>query len=183
MKLKVISAVAEAVTLDQAKNHMKVLWNDEDADITIKLNAAVEKAGQITNRQLGQATYEGYLDRFSMVVTIPKPPLVSITKVEYIDIDGVKQTWADWYADELSEPAALYFNSLPTDVKQDGINNVIITFTCGYTAIPASIKSWILLYTATLYEHRENLVEGTVVSDKKAEYFNHLLDDYRIVPL
>lgn len=184
MKLKVITApVALPVTLDQAKAHLKVLWNDEDADITIKLKTAIEKAEQITNRKLGVYTYKGYLDQFPSTVKLPNPPLVTLTSVEYIDTDGNAQPWTDWYVDEVSEPAVLYFNTLPTGVRSDNVNNVILTFDCGYATVPDSITSWILLYTATLYEHRENLVEGTVVSDKKAQYFNHLLDSYRIKPI
>jgi len=184
MKHRVITAPTTLpVTLDEAKAHLRVLHSDEDADITIKLKAAIEKAEQRTSRQLGTATVEAYLDALQTAVKLPKTPLQSLTKVEYIDVNGATKTWDDWYVDDKAEPAVIYFDTFPTDINIDGVNNVTITYQCGHSETPDAIKSWVLLYTASLYEHREGIVEGTVVSDKKAQYFDHLLDSYRIIPL
>jgi len=184
MKTKLITPPASLpVTLEEAKAFYRVLGADEDDVITRTITAATEKAEQITNRQLVKATYEGYLDAFQSIVVLPKPPFVSVTKVEYIDVDGVTQVWTDFYMDDVIEPAVLYFSSFPSDVKTAGVNNVIITFECGYEEIPEAINSWIVIYGLTLFENRENLVEGTIVSDEKNKYFNHLLDSYRIIPV
>jgi len=184
MKLKMITAPATLpVSLEEAKSFYRVIGTEQDADITRTLTAATEKAEQITNRQLVTATYDGYLDAFSSVVVLPKPPFGSVTKVEYIDVDGVTQVWTDFYLDDVIEPAVLYFNTLPTDVKADGVNNVVITFECGYSSVPDAITSWILIYGLTLFENRENLVDGVSVSSAKQGYFNHLLDSYRIIPV
>lgn len=186
MKTKVvIDPTSLPVTLEETKTHLKILHADEDSDITIKLKTAIEKAEERTNRQLGIATREGYLDQFCSLVKLSMPPLVSITKIEYKATDDTTKTLdtSSYYVDDKIDPAVLYFKSTPTDAKTDGVNNVTITYECGYSNIPNGIKSWILLYAATLYEHRENLVDGTVVSDRKAEYFDHLLDSHRVRPL
>lgn len=184
MKLKVITApTALPVTLEEAKAFYRVIGTNEDADITRSITAAKEKAEQITNRQLKTATYEGYLDAFPSSVKLPKPPFSSITKIEYIDVDGATQTFTDFYVDDVAEPSVLYFNSTPTDVRTEEVNNVIITFICGYDTTPAAIQSWILIYGLTLFENRENIVIGTIVSDEPARYFDHLLDSYRIRPI
>ena len=184
MKLKVITApTALPVTLDEAKSYYRVIGTDEDADITRSITAATEKAEQITNRQLKTATYEGYLDCFASSVKLPKPPFSSITKVEYIDVDGVTQLFTDFYVDNVEEPSVLYFRTTPSDVRTDEVNNVIITFICGYDTTPSAIQSWMLVYGLTLFENRENLVIGTIVSDDPKRYFDHLLDSYRIIPV
>ena len=184
MKLKVIAApTALPVTLDEAKAYYRVIGADEDAVITRTIEAATEKAEQITNRQLKTATYEGYLDVFVSSVKLPKPPFASITKIEYIATDETTKPFTDFYVDNILEPSVLYFNSFPSDVKTDGVNNVIITFICGYDATPSAIQSWILIYGLTLFENRENLVEGVSVDDTKTAYYNHLLDSYRIIPV
>jgi len=68
-------------------------------------------------------------------------------------------------------------------VKTDGTNNVIVTFTSGYDKVPSAIQSWVLIYGLTLFENRENLVDGVSVNSDKEAYFNHLLDSYRIIPI
>ena len=184
MKTKLITAPTSLpVSLTEAKDFYRVIGTDSDADITRSLTAATEKAEQVTNRQLLTATYEGYLDAFQNVVKLTKPPFQSITKIEYIDTDGATQLWTDYYLDSVVEPSVLYFNSFPSDVKTDGVNNVIITYVCGYTTVPQAITSWILVYGLTLFENRENLTVGISVDASPKRYFDHLLDSYRIIPV
>lgn len=184
MKTKLITAPTSfPVTLLEAQSFYRVIGSENDAEITRSLAAATEKAEQITNRQLVTATYEGYLDAFKSKVVLPKPPFASVTKVEYIDTDGATQLWTDFYMDDVSEPAVLYFDSFPSDVKTDGVNNVIITYVCGYDEVPQAINSWILIYGLTLFENRENTVIGTSVDTSQKKYYDHLLDSYRIIPV
>jgi len=183
MKLKRISSPSEAVSLAEAKGHFRILHSDEDVDIARVIEASTEKAEQITNRQLAVATYEGYLDVFVPCLALPKPPFKSVAKVEYIDVEGNTKAWSDFYVDDVAEPSMLYFDAFPSDVKTTGVNNVIVTFDCGYDAVPAAIKSWILIHGLTLFENRENMVIGTIVSLEPEAYYNHLLDSYRIIPV
>ncbi len=184
MKLKMITAPdTMPVSLIEAKAFYRVIGSDEDVDITRTINAATEKAEQITNRQMKVATYEGYLDSFPVSVDIPKPPLVSVTKIEYIDVDGATVPWTDYTVDDIVEPAVIYFNSTPEDVETEGVNNVIITFDSGYVTTPQALQSWILIYGATLYENRENLTIGVSVDGSIKAYYDHLLDSYRIIPV
>lgn len=184
MKTKLITApIALPVTLAEAQSFFRVIGAEHDADINRALSTATAKAEQITNRQLEVATYAGYLDAFQSIVTLPKPPFKTVTKVEYIDKDGATQLFTDYYVDDIAVPAKLYFKSFPSDVKDDGVNNVIITFDCGYTTVPEAIKSWILTYALTLFENREQLIIGVSVSNEPSKFLKHLLDDYRVIPV
>ncbi len=184
MKLKLtIPPVGLPVSLDEAKSFYRVIGSGEDTDIQRTVTASSEKASQITNRQLARATYEGYLDSFPSSVEMPRPPFYELVKVEYIDVDGATVPWTDYTVDDVVEPAMLYFNSTPADVKSDGVNNVIITFECGYSKAPEAIKSWILIYGLTLFETRENIAIAVSVDSSTKAYYDHLLDSYRIIPV
>ncbi|UFH59832.1 head-tail connector protein [Sulfurovum mangrovi] len=183
MKLKMITPPASMpVTLQEAKDFFRVIGTDEDDEITRVIKMATEQAEIITNRQLNIATYEGYLDAFPVSVKIPKPPLVSVQKVEYIDVNGSAQAFTDYLVDELVEPAVIQFNSTPTDVR-DEINSVIVTFQCGYTEVPASIQSYVLNAALTRFENREGEVVGTITDSKFAANARKLLDSYRVIPV
>jgi uncharacterized phiE125 gp8 family phage protein len=184
MKTKLIAAPATfPVTLEETKKFYRVIGTDQDTVITRTIGSATAKAEQITNRQFVIATYEGYLDCFKDAVKVPKPPLVSVDKVEYIDVDGVTQLWTDYTVDDVVEPAVIYFDSFPSDVKTEGVNNVIVTFQCGYTEVPEPVQDFILNYGLTRFENREGEVIGTIVNDEIASNVKHLLDDYRIIPV
>lgn len=184
MKLKMITApTTMPVTTEEAKGFFRIIGSDEDAEIIRAVKMATEQAENITNRQLCAATYEGYLDSFVSSVKIPKPPLVSVLGVEYIDTDGIIQIWTDYYIDTIAEPAVLYFDSFPSDVKTDGVNNVIITFVCGYDEVPASIQSYILNNALTRFENRENEVIASSVDSSISENVKRLLDSYRVIPV
>lgn len=184
MKTKLITPPTSLpVTPEEAKSFYRVIGAGDDVDISRSLEAATEKAEQITNRQLIAATYAGYLDSFQSIVVLPKPPFVSVTKVEYIDVNGETKVWTDFYMDDVIEPAVLYFGSFPSDVKTDGVNNVIITYDCGYTTVPALIKSFILNYGLTRFENREGEIIGVSTNSDIADNVKHLLDSYRIIPV
>lgn len=185
MKLKLISqTVPDAVSLTDARNAFRVIGTDSDADITRTIAAATALAVQLTNRQLSRVTYEGYLNAFAYEVKLPKPPLVSVTSVKYKDASGTLQTWTDYEIDDVAEPAVIYFNSLPSDVRRTGVNNVVITFECGYAAdaLPAPIKEYILNVGLTRFENREGEVLGTIVNTDISKNVERMLDSYRIIP-
>jgi len=177
------TAISLPVTLTEAKAFYRVIGTDQDVEITRTLSLATEKAEQITNRQIVRATMEAFCDTFKSSFAIPKPPLVSVTKVEYIDVNDAIQPWTDYYIDDVIEPAVIYFNTVPADVRTEGANNVIITYECGYAEVPESIKYFVLNYGLTRFENREGEVIGTIVNDDIAENVKHLLDDYRIIPV
>lgn len=182
MKTKLIQPPTDsAVSILDAKSYYRVSDDESDVDIQMTIDAATNKAEQMTNRQLCKATYEGYLGGFA-TAKIPKPPLVGVTKVEYLNTDGERAAYTDYEVDSLVEPAEICFNSTPADYK-GGKNSVIVTFECGYATVPAAIKQWILINGLTYFENRENIVVGTIVNTDNKKYTDHLLDDYRIIPV
>lgn len=94
------------------------------------------------------------------------PPLVSVSSVKYVDLDGNEQTWdsSNYYVDTDSiygSVTAAYNVTYPStrNVK----NAVRVRYVCGYAnaaAVPAATKQAMLLLIGSLYEHREDVVIG-----------------------
>jgi uncharacterized phiE125 gp8 family phage protein len=197
--LKLIAApVAEPVTLAEAKAHLRVEGTDDDALITALIVAARQGAEHMTGRAIMPQTLELALDGFydgmdsgltwggrhAYRVTLPRPPLASITSVKYVDADGVLQTMAssDYQLDSHSEPARLvpaYGTCWPTTRCQP--NAVLIRYVAGYAdanAVPQDIRQWMLLRIGMLYENRESVNVGNIVTEMP--YVDCLLDAYRV---
>ena len=88
MSLKLITPpVGSALTLTEAKAHLRVTSSTEDTLHQAMIDAAEALAVTATGRQLMTATYDLTLDRFAPVIELPLPPLQSVTSVKYIDTD------------------------------------------------------------------------------------------------
>jgi uncharacterized phiE125 gp8 family phage protein len=132
-------------------------------------------------------TMRNYSVRFrGSKIELPFPVLQSVDAVKYTDPDGVLQTLdpSKYMVDNVSEPGVL--TPAPSTYwpdTQNVTNAVQISFTAGYgaaAAVPAGIKSWILLRVGALYENREEVMVETRVTVQEFPYVETLLDPYRI---
>ena len=180
MSLTLVTPPAvEPLSLEEAKSHLRVNFNDDDAIIQLYIQAArsyVDGEDGFLGRCLVTQTWLLTLDAFPTdEIKIPLPPLQSIASITYDDPAGVSQTVSvdDYYVDVAKEPGwVVPINSWPTPI--DAINAVRILFTAGYEPgldspsdltgnIPASIKAGMLLMIGSWYDQREDLVVGTIV--------------------
>lgn len=182
MGLKIITAPAsEPVSLSEAKSHLRVDHADEDALISALITAAREECEHLLERAVAQQTLALVLDSFPAGgIQLPRPPVVSVTSVEYVDQDGVTQTMssADYLLDDAQQPSWLllaYGEEWPQ--TRDQANAVTVTYVAGYADCPELIRAWMLLRIGTLYANRE------ADSDKPAQpspFVDRLLDRYRV---
>ena len=183
LTLKVAPA-AEPVTLAEAKLHCKVDVADDDALITALIVAARQQAEHRTGRALVTQQWEYTLERFPARIELPRPALVSVQSVKYLDDNCALQTLASTeYQVVISElvgylqPA--YGKSWPPCRVQP--DSVVIAYTAGYgnaAAVPSSIKAWMLMAIGTMYSHREAIITGTIVAEVPRDFFAGLLDPY-----
>lgn len=182
MGLALITPAAE-LAIDQLDLclHMKVEGDGgiERDLIEDDLRAAIQEFERDTGRQLVTATYELTLDAFpsgdgdEAEIELPKPPLISVTSVKYIDTDGVEQTLAttvwEMSAPDPDEPGVVrlqYDQAWPE--TRDQRDAVRIRFVAGYgaaSALPELIGAAIKLRASMFYEER---VPGELDEDKRA---------------
>ena len=153
----------EPVTLQEAKDHLRITHALEDSLITLAITTARMMAESYTQRALCQKTLEHHRNHFGYVMELPFPVVSAITSIKYDDIYGVEQTLASTEYDAylINEPAIIvhaYGKSFPG--TRDKLNAVRIRYVAGYAdpgAVPSPIKSAMLLLIGHLYENREEL--------------------------
>lgn len=168
------------VTLDEAKNHLKVETSitDDDALITRLIKSATRSAEQYTECSFIQQTIKAYADLFPTIsntnpfnqaqtsaIELKFGPFISLSSVQYKQLsDGsVVTLGADQYEYDLVSTIARIkpLTSWPSTAAL--LNSVIVTFVAGMgsdaTEIPEDIKSAILLVVGYMYENREDSVK------------------------
>jgi uncharacterized phiE125 gp8 family phage protein len=85
-------ALQSPISLDEAKDHLRVVTTDEDQYISSLCLAATDFAEKFQNRTFVKRTRTMVLDAFPTVIRPPWPPLISVTTLKYIDSDGAEQT-------------------------------------------------------------------------------------------
>lgn len=190
-----------AVTLEQAKAHLRVDHSAEDDTITDQLRAAIDSCADYAGRAFDPTEYEfssrcwpacGYLD-------LPMAPISSVDGVDYVDEEGATITLepATWRWSTTPAGARVYLDpdfSLPTlgtAFQSDG-REIRITFSAGYIdpaeveddsagdlVLPSQARAAVLLTVGHLYANRESVVigKGAVPLPLGAK---HLLDQIRV---
>jgi len=182
-----IAPAEEPVSLAEARAHLRVEHSADDALIGALIAAAREAAETRTGRALVTQRWRLTLDTWPThgEIVIPWPALVSVEAISYLDADGVRQT-LDATAYQIisdTQPGEVwpaYNTAWPSCRVTPG--SIRIDYTAGYgaaTAVPQSIKAWILLALATWYAQRE-VVIGTIVSELPRAFWDGLLDGYTI---
>lgn len=186
MAFKLTTAPAsEPVTLQEAKDHLRIDDTNEDALISELIKAAREYAESAINRPLITQTWTYYADCFESVIEL-KPNLQSVSTVKYIDTDGTQQTLAATeYAISTSDIVGTLFEDYDkTWPSIRSIKNAIeVEFIAGYglaADVPASIKSAMLLLIGHWFVNREAVIVGVNATNTPMAV-DLLLGPYRVV--
>lgn len=173
------------ITVADLKAHLRVTHTQEDTLISALRSAAISWVEEHCNIKLGSYTARGYLPDWR-VAYFPIGPVTAITEVKY-------QTTADkdyttdlttlattlWYTDEIMQPARIAFRDYPTTYDY-ALTPVVVTFTAGYTTMPAPVLQAIRLLVAHMYENRQEEVIGTITTRLKFG-LEALLNPFRII--
>lgn len=159
----------EPVTLAEAKTHLRVEVDTEDALISGLIASARQWAENETNRALVTQTWRLWLDAFPSFlpstpraeIVLPNPPLATVTAIAYTASDGTSLTLDPslYTLDKATEPGRVmpaWGTNWPS--TRDVANAVSVTYTAGYgdpAAVPEGIRRAILQYVGSFYDHRE----------------------------
>jgi uncharacterized phiE125 gp8 family phage protein len=162
----VADATSEALTLEQAKLHLRVTDDSEDDAI----NDLIKRARLHVQREMGRSimscTWKLTLDWFPSVVFLRFPPVTAVSSVTYYDTSGTVTTLStdDYIYDLQSEMARVtpaYGKTWPA--TQSRIAAVTVNYTAGYasaSAVPEPIKHAMLLLINHWYEMRSAVTQG-----------------------
>lgn len=175
MALTRTDPATEPVSSAEAKTHLRIDAETDNATVTSIIKVATEAVQVFTRRQFTQATFTLYLDSFTPndtgTIRLPRPPLSSLTTFQYINDDGdlTTVTASDYTTDTDTEPGRLYLAYDQSWPSFRAIRKAIkIVYVAGYSTIPEDVKHAILLLCGDLYERREAQTEtvmGTRVQD------------------
>lgn len=159
--IKVITGPAsEPVTLEEAKLQCCIDGNDKDALITNLIAAAREYCEAYQNRAYITQTIEMVLDGWpGFPLSIPRPPLASVTSIKYYGTDNTEYTLdaAKYFVDTNSEPGRICLAhgvSLPTVTLRE-ISSVKITYIAGASTVSKKVKQAINMLVAHWDANRE----------------------------
>lgn len=215
INLRLISPpAAEPVTLALAKQHCQVSITDDDALMTMYISAARQYCERYLDRSIFNQTWQLTLDQFptyamggtylrrgnsnnsplwtmyfeGVTIRLPKPSLVSVTSITYLDQYNQAQTLSPstYYVDLSSEPARItpaagtawpYLNLYVP-------GSIAITYVAGsfgdgveMNTCPQTIAMAILLLVGHWYANRESTTQANLKSIPFG--VNELLDQYK----
>jgi uncharacterized phiE125 gp8 family phage protein len=172
--------MTEPISLETAKNYLKVDTGDDNTLVTDLISAAREMAENFSGQVFLTKTIELVYDDAGAIIEIPYRPLQSVEKIEVISEAGVKSdVSSDLYNVDLPGsflPGRICLKSGCTWPDHRGFASFIITIKAGYgddgDSVPYSIKQAILQTIAHLYDNR--------AANELPEGARTLLQPYRI---
>jgi len=160
LKLKTAPAI-EPITLDEAKNHLRVDSAADNILIGNLITTARQLAEKETKRAFITQTWEMFLDTAPHIIEIPKPPLQSVVSITVIDSDGTESPIdKDDYMVDASENSPGRVTPISGKIwpYHRGFASFIVEFKAGYgdaaTDIDTALRQGILQLIGYLYENR-----------------------------
>lgn len=172
---------SEPVGLDEIKAHLRVDDTASDGEIVGMMIAAREAVEAWTGRALVTQTLEWFLpcwpvDTYGGSLVLPRPPLVSVTHVKYIDTDGTEQTVSssDYTVIAPAGPRAAPGIVAPAYAvvwpsarfQRDAIRVRYVAGYGGPEQVPDAIRSAIKLLVGDLHENREAQAEKALAANE-----------------
>lgn len=165
-------AAREPVLLEEAREHLRVYDQSQDAIINGLIVAAREYCETLTKRAFITQTWLVAYDMFPRLypllggsallggtinstdwnilqratLWLPRPPCQGVTQIQYIDPDGNLQTWDSslYVVDTIQEPTRILPQyGVPWPLTRYLANAVQITQVCGYGDTPESVPQTI----------------------------------------
>lgn len=156
----------ECVSAQEIVTHARIEVGDENATVLPTLIAAARRhAEEYLQAAFLEQTWQWALDDFcdAELCKVPRPPLISVSSIVYIDIAGASITLptTDYKVDTISQPGRIvpaYGKEWPS--TRDEINAVVVTFKAGFgtqpSAVPADIRLAIMMAAAHYFWNRED---------------------------
>lgn len=177
----------EPVSLATAKLHCKIDGTEFDTLVPAWISAARRRAEHELGRALITQTWLLTLDAFPAAeVELPKPRVLAIDWVKYLDAAGAEQTLdpGAYALDASTSPGWLFPTSGAWPATYDGANAVRIQFSAGYgpaaSDVPAEVVAWMLMQIGAMHRHAAAVATGVSVAELPGRFVDGLLDGERV---
>lgn len=188
---RTVAPTSEPLTAADVRGHLKIPDTETRQDPQLEgfIADAREEVENKTNRQLITAKWTLYLDVFPAEILVPRPPLQSITSLQYYDTAGVLQSLTegtDFQVDSDSEPARIWPEPSMTwpSTESGRTNAVILIFTAGYgddaEDVPERLRHVMRLIVGMDDVAREAIVFGDTVREIGPMRIADILAEYRV---
>jgi len=166
---RTVPPIGSVVSLSELKSHLRITWDEEDADIE-SFGASAEET--VENELSAALLTQAWVLRLGCFprseIPLPRPPLQSVTSVQYVDADGVTRVLATTEYTVESPPANSQWQATPGrihlafnkswPVTRDIPNAVIVTYVTGKATgveVPEMVRMAIKQTVGDLHENRE----------------------------
>jgi uncharacterized phiE125 gp8 family phage protein len=170
LQLRRNSSVAMPVTLDEAKDFLRVVHNDDDNYITMLIKAMTWRIEDKAEIALSTQSLTAEWGIVQSYVTLPRPPFASVSGISYFTSDNVEVaiTASGYYVEGLTRATIRFKSNVGKRLR--------ITYTAGYgtaTDIPDDLKQYILQLIFQEYNQRGSVNDDMIemVADNFRSYF------------
>lgn len=166
MRVLVVTPPDPVITLQEAKEHLRVRSAHEDALIDGLIAAAtghIDGPDGWLGRAIGVQTLEarfGWHESGYDFLSLPYPPVIDLVSVEYLDVAGATRA-------VLAAELALMGSTLAWGTTAPWVGGsldreaVRVRYRAGYETLPPAIRAAILLMVGDLYENRSTTTSGS----------------------
>lgn len=188
----VTAPTVEPVSAAEAKAHLRVEHDLDDAYVAALVTAARRHAEALTWRAFVTQSWEVKLDRFPSrcargryePIKLPRGKVQSVTSIKYDDATGAERTLASsaYVVDTAPEPGLIwpaYATVWPETRDNPGAVRVRYVVGVEPRDVAADVKHALLMLVADLYERRESEITGTIVTPVQLAA-RTLLDPHRL---
>lgn len=168
------------IELTDAKAHLRVLDDAEDAYISNLISSAILHVENETGRKFLQQTIVRSFEGFADVLPLSVTPVMSVDNVSYVNVNGDTQQLTGYYISRGDFRTCIlpaFGGSFPA-VKA-GYESVTVTYTAGASQWPRPISQAVLLLVGHWFANREAVVVGAAVSDLPLAYAS-LIQPYKV---
>lgn len=170
LQLRRNSSIALPVSLDEAKDFLRVVHDDDDNYITMLVKAMtwrIEDKAEIALSTQSLTAEWGIVQNY---VSLPRPPFVSVSGISYFNESNVEVpiSSSGYYVEGLTRATIRFHQTYGKRMR--------VTYTAGYgtaSDIPEDLKQYILQLVFQEYNQRGSVTDDMIhmVADNFRSYF------------
>ncbi|NTG85858.1 hypothetical protein G6L15_06815 [Agrobacterium rhizogenes] len=194
--VRTVAPTEPAVSLEEAKRHLRVFHDDDDTDIEGMIAAAqgaIEGPtgiGIVLMPQTWRLSFDSFYEvvgnrrtqaRRHGEIIVPLGPVTAVTSVTYRDINGADQLITGLRFDISESPLRIWparDTAWPLVYCEPGA--VKVTFECGFAELPQDLRWAVLLLVGHYYENREAITTDVKGLAEIPLGVSSILERYRV---